>query len=292
MKELRGIFPILNTPFDENMEVDEEDLRRHTNYAIEEGAHGLGVNGWNSECYKLSCEERMWITERVLEEVNGRVPVVVGVSAAGTVDSVTLARHASEKGADAVFSTPLIGGEATPESIYAHFKAINDNVNTPIMVQEHLIPVPSVVIARMAEELERVCYVKEERPMNAGQKITEILTLTNHKVPVFSTGVNMMDELQRGAIGQMPSCVGLARYVKIFESYMQGDLETAWTEYERLMPLITFRKQVNGIQLAKELLRGKGVFKSSRVRSPVGTPLDDMEIKMLNQLTERLGPPI
>jgi len=290
-KELSGIFPILNTPFDENMEVDEEDLRRQVNYAIEEGTHGLGINGWNSECHKLSCEERLRITDWVLEETSGRVPVIVGVSAAGSADSAVLAHHASEHGAAAVFSSPPISGEATPEAIYAHFKVINDTVDIPIMVQDHLIPVTSSVIARMAEELEHVRYVKEERPMNMGQKITEILSRTN-RVRVFSIGVNMMDELQRGAIGQITSCLGLSRYVRIFDSYMQGDLETAWTEWERLMPLVTFRKQINAILLNKELLRQKGVFKSIRTREPVGTPLDDMEIKMSNQLMGRLGPPI
>lgn len=291
MEELRGIFPALSTPFNENMGVDEEDLRREVNYAIEQGAHGLGVNGVSSECYKLSCEERMAIVEWVLGEVHGRVPVVIGVSAAGSVDSVMLARHASEKGATAVFSEAPISGEATPSAIYAHFKAINNVVTIPVVVHEHLIPVPGPVIARMAEELEQVHYVKEERPLNMGQKITEILKLTD-KVQVFCSGANMMDELQRGAIGMMPSCLGLARYVKIFDSYMRGDIETAWTEYDHLMPLVTFRKQVNNIVLTKEYLRQKGVFKSILTREPIGIPLDEIEIKFMNQLMERLGPPI
>jgi len=290
-KELRGIFPILSTPFDENMEVDEEDLRRQVNYVMEQGPHGIGVNGETSECYRLKCEERQQILEWVLEEIRDQIPVVVGVGAGSIADSVALARYASEKGVAAVFSSPLIGEETTPEAIYAHFKAINDAVDIPVMVQEHLIPVPNALIKRMVEELENVQYVKEERPINMGQRITEILSLTD-RVQVFSIGVNMMDELQRGAIGQMPSCLGLARYVKIFDSYMRGDLETAWTEFERLMPLVTFRRQINDKLVAKELLRQKGVFRSIRTREPVGAPLDDMEIKMLNQLMERLGPPI
>lgn len=288
MQEIRGIIPILSTSFDESMRIDEEDMRHQVNYAIEQGAHGLAPNGGTSECFKLSVEERQRVTEWVMEEARGRVPVVVGVSAAGTVDSVRLARHANEKGAAGVLSMPLISGAPTPEAIYAHFKALNDAIDIPIMVQEQNIP--GALVKRMADKLEHVRYIKEEHPKNLGQKITEILSLTD-KVEVFSTGRNLIDELQRGAIGALPSCVGLARYVKIFNSYTQGDFETAWVEFERLSPLVTFRQQINAILVAKEVLRRNGVFKSIRTRNPVGTPLDEMEIKMLDQIIERMGPP-
>lgn len=291
MQEIRGIIPILSTPFDENMEIDEEDMRHQVNYGIEQGAHGLAPNGGTSECFKLSVEERQRVTEWVMEEVRGRVPVVVGVSAAGTADSVRLARHAVEKGAAGVFSMPLISGAPTPNAIYAHFKALSDAVDIPVVVQESTILVSGALLKRMAEELEHIRYIKEERPMNMGQKITEILSLTD-KMKVLSNGRHMVDELQRGAIGAIPSCVGLARYVKIFNSYTQGDLETAWVEFERLSPLVTFRQQINAILVVKEVLRRNGVFKSIRARDPVGTPLDEMEIKMLDQIIERMGPPI
>lgn len=291
MKKLKGIFPILNTPFDENNEVDKEDMLRQIHYAIEQNPHGIGVNGEASECYNLSLKERQQTLEWTMEETKGQIPVVVGVGTAGsTADSVALARYASERGAAAVFSSPLLAGETTPEAIYAHFKAINDAVDIPVIVQQHSIIVPDGVLKHMIEELENVRYVKEERPQNNGQMITRNQSLSD-KVQVFSIGVNMMDELQRGAIGMMPSCVGLARYVKIFNSYVNGDMETARAEWERLMPLVTYRKQINAFLVTKEVLRQKGIFKTTHMRG-AGMPFDDMEIKMLNQLMERLGPPI
>ncbi len=291
MREIRGIFPVLYTSFDENMEIDEEDLRRQVNYAIEQGTHGLVVNASDSESIKLSREERQLATEWVLEETSNRVPVVVGVSAAATTDSVKLARHASEKGAVAVFSLPTLSSEITPQAIYAHFKAISDTVDISVMIQERLVPVPNAVIERMVEELKHVRYIKEERPINAGQRITEILSLTD-KMPVFSGGENAMNELHRGVIGIIPSCIGLAGYVRIFNNYMQGKLNEAWVEYERLLPLLTFRRQVNSILVTKEILHRKGIFKSIRTREPIGAFLDELDLKMLDQLMEQVGPPI
>lgn len=291
MKELKGIIPILNTPFDENNEVDKDDMLRQLNYAIAQGSHGIGVNGEASECYNLSRQERQQILEWVMEETGGQIPIVVGVGTNdSTADSVALARHANEKGADAVFSSPLVKGETTPEAIYAHYKAINDAVDIPVIIQQHSVVISDAALKRLIEELENVRYIKEERPLNNGQWITRDQTLSD-KVQVFSIGVQMMDELQRGAIGMMPSCMGLARYVKMFNSYMSGDIETAWTEWERLMPLVTYRKQINAFLVTKEVLYRKGIFKNTRMRD-VGLSFDDMEIKMLNRLTEQLGPPI
>lgn len=291
MKELRGIIPVLNTPFDANNEVDKDDMLRQLNYAIAQGSHGIAVNGEASECYNLSRQERQQILEWVMEETRGKIPIVVGVGTNdSTADSVALARHANEKGADAVFSSPLIKGETTPPAIYAHFKAINDAVDIPVIVQQHSIVIPDAVLKRLIEELENIRYIKEERPLNNGQWITKDQSLSD-KVQVLSIGVQMMDELQRGAIGMMPSCMGLARYVKIFNSYMSGDIATAWAEWEPMLPLVTYRKQINAFLVTKEVLHRNGIFKTTRMRN-VGMPFDDMEIKMLNRLMEQLGPPI
>ncbi len=290
MKEIRGIIPTLLTPFNDNNKVDKEVMLRQIYYAIEQNPNALGVNGEASECYSLSCAERRMILEWVLAETHGQIPIVVGVGTNNTADSVSLARHAGEKGVDAVFAPPVIGGVTTPEAVYTHFKAINDTVAIPVIIQQHSIIVPDAMVRRMIEELENVRYIKEERPLNNGQCITKDQSL-NDKVQIFSIGVQMIDELQRGAIGIMPTCLGLSAYVKIFSSYMDGDIETAWTEWLRLEPLIAYRWRINSLLAAKEGLHYKGVFKNTRMRDP-GTPMDNGEIKMLHQLIERLEAPI
>ncbi len=291
MEEPKGVIPILNTPFDNNSEVDKDDMLRQLNYALAQHPHGIGVNGEASECYNLTLEERQRILEWTMEETKGQIPVVVGVGTTdSTADSVALARHANEKGAAAVFSPPLIEGKTTPDAVYAHFKAINDAIDIPVIVQQHSVVIPDTVLKRLIEELENVKYIKEERPINNGQWITRDQLLSD-KVQVFSIGVQIMDELQRGAIGMMPSCMGLTRYVKIFNSYMNGDIATAWAEWEPMLPLVTYRKQINAFSVTKEILHRKGIFKTIRMRG-AGLPLDDMELKMLNRLMEQLGPPI
>jgi dihydrodipicolinate synthase/N-acetylneuraminate lyase len=92
--ELRGIFPIVYTPFDEDFRIDEEDLERLIEYLIAAGVHGLAAVGGASECHKMPTAERMWLAERTMHYARGRVPTIVGTSATNTAEAVALSQHA------------------------------------------------------------------------------------------------------------------------------------------------------------------------------------------------------
>jgi len=70
---MRGVYPILLTPFDEESRIDEESLRRLIEFNVRAGVHGLGV-ALGSEVYKLSEAERVQVTRIVVDQVKGRVP--------------------------------------------------------------------------------------------------------------------------------------------------------------------------------------------------------------------------
>jgi 4-hydroxy-tetrahydrodipicolinate synthase len=80
---MRGIFPILITPFDEHARIDEDSLRGLVEFNLAAGVHGLGI-ALGSEVFKLSEAERDQMTRIVVDQVAKRVPVVVNTGAAGT----------------------------------------------------------------------------------------------------------------------------------------------------------------------------------------------------------------
>ena len=90
---MRGVFPILITPFDEQARIDEASLRHLVEFNIAAGVHGLGV-ALGSEVFKLSEAERDQVTRIVVDEVRGRVPVVINTGAAGTDLAVFYSRTA------------------------------------------------------------------------------------------------------------------------------------------------------------------------------------------------------
>src|SRR3954449_3471200 len=76
--DLRGIFPVVYTPFDSEGRIDEGDLERLVEHLIASGADGLAAVGGASEAHKMTVAERMRLAERTMSFAQGRVPVVVG----------------------------------------------------------------------------------------------------------------------------------------------------------------------------------------------------------------------
>ena len=129
---MKGLFPILATPFDEEDRIDEEDLRREVDFVIENGAHGVGI-AFASEVVKLSEAERDVATRTVVEQARGRVPVVVNTGGPSTAVTVQYSRRAEELGADASMVTPPVGVSA--EVVKEYYHRVSDATTIPIFIQ-------------------------------------------------------------------------------------------------------------------------------------------------------------
>lgn len=289
MPDLRGIFPIVYTPFDAEGRIDEEDLGRLVDYLIAAGAHGLAAVGGASECHKLTMAERKWLAERTIAFADGRVPVIVGTSATNTLDSVELSRHAEAIGAKAVFLTPPLFGGVTPDSLAYHYGAVSRAISIPVMVQDAQVSVAPVQVARLAEMFPNVCYLKEEAPLETGHRISEIKRL-RPEVRVLSGGSYLLNDLARGAQGAIPGSVGVADLSRAYNLFVAGDLDGARAAYDHFTPLSFWRQQF-ALLGAKEVLRRLGIFKVAYLREPAGQRLDEQDHRELSAIMERMGPP-
>ena len=90
---LAGIIPILFTPFDDGGAIDADGLRRITRFELEGGAHGIGINGFASEAYKLTDSERLQNVEIVAGELAGQLPLVIGIAAGSTEAAINQMRE-------------------------------------------------------------------------------------------------------------------------------------------------------------------------------------------------------
>jgi 4-hydroxy-tetrahydrodipicolinate synthase len=288
MVDLRGIFPVVYTPFDAAGRIDEEDLERLVEYLIAAGAHGLAAVGGASEAHKLTASERKWLAERTFAYALGRVPIIVGTSATNTGEAVELSWHAMEVGAKAVFLTPPLYGAVTAEALRHHYGAVAA-VGIPVMVQDALVPVAPALAVKLAEEFPNVCYVKEEVLGEAGHRIGELKRL-RPEVKVLSGGSYLLDELARGAQGAIPGSIGVADLCLAYERFVAGDVAGARAAFDHFTPLSFWRLQFP-ILTAKEVLRRIGVFKAAYLREPAGQVLDEQDQRELSAIMERMGPP-
>jgi dihydrodipicolinate synthase/N-acetylneuraminate lyase len=130
----RGIFAILQTPFTASGLMDDEDLAREANFCVRTGAHGLVWPQLAAEFYLLSDEERMRGAEVLIRAVAGRRAVVIGVQAPYKDIAVNLARHAENKGADAVIAMPPFVGHANLEDVSDYYGSLAKAIRLPIFV--------------------------------------------------------------------------------------------------------------------------------------------------------------
>jgi dihydrodipicolinate synthase/N-acetylneuraminate lyase len=291
--DMHGVFPILVTPFDEDSRIDEDSLRGLVEFNLRAGVHGLGV-ALGSEIFKLSEAERDHVTRVVVGQVNGRVPVVVNTGAAGTDLAVLYSQAAERNGADALMITPPSFMPAGPEEIRAYYRAISGAVGIPIFIQDTpSAPVSAGLARQIAEECRWVRYIKVESvPVVA--RVADMVAQAGDRLVVFggAGGGYLIEELRRGSQGTMPFCTQPEAFVEVWELFQCGDERAARAVFDRaIAPVNRIAAQGAGLfyYVHKEILRQRGVIRTSTVRAPA-PPVDELTRRELQQLIDELYP--
>ena len=138
----KGVFTALLTPF-KNGELDEVSFRSFIDFQIESGIHGLVPVGTTGESPTVSHDEHKLAVEICIDQASEKVPVIAGTGSNNTAEAIELTNHASEKGADAALVVTPYYNKPNQEGLYAHYKAIAENSDIPIMIYN--IPGRSIV---------------------------------------------------------------------------------------------------------------------------------------------------
>lgn len=268
---LAGVYPILATPFRDDGSVHEADLDHIVDFIVDAGADGIVFPGVASEFDTLAPGERVELVARVAARVAGRIPFVVGVSAADADAAADLASHACDVGAAGVMAVAPAALKGNAAGIAAYYARIAE-AGLPIILQNAPPPAgcalsPAEVIA-LARANAAIRYVKEES-LPCGQRITQLL---DAKIPgllgVFggAGGRYLPDELARGACGTMPACELTDLHVRQFALHRTGDAAGVRRLFDRMLPLLNFQA-VFRMAMTKEVLRRRGVIAATHVRA-------------------------
>jgi len=138
----RGSLVALITPF-RNGAIDDDALQSLVEWHIEQGTHGLVPVGTTGESPTLSHAEHHRVVELVIEATAKRLPVIAGAGSNATAEAIDLGLHARRAGADALLVVTPYYNKPTQAGLYAHYKAIHDAVDLPILIYN--IPGRSVV---------------------------------------------------------------------------------------------------------------------------------------------------
>ena len=283
-QSMRGVFPILVTPFDEQDRVDKDSLQNLVDYCIEGGVHGFGI-AYATEIPKLTEAERLQVAKTVIERSAGRVPVVVTTGAPATAVAVEYSRQAANFGADAIMSLPPSGASA--EQNRAYFKALSDAIDIPIFFLEAGDALGGPLMRQIAEESENLQYAKVESSP-APHKVGEAVEYGAELITVMggSSGTHLIEELRRGSQGTMPWPSLPHTFAKVWNQWHTGHEEAAYQIWAtEILPVI----RIGGL-VHKEILYRQGVIATPRFREPTpATPLDETTQREFEQVCERLG---
>jgi 4-hydroxy-tetrahydrodipicolinate synthase len=288
---------IAATPFTDTGALDLDGTERLIDFYLACGVDGMTILGMMGEATKLAPEESGAFLHRVMRRVDGRVPVIVGVSNPGLAALTALTRESMDAGAAGIMVAPQ-STQKTEEQVIGYFAAVCDAVGpaVPVVLQDFplgvgvSISVPT--IETIADRMPQVVMLKHE-DWPGLSKLSRLRRNERENgrrrlsVLVGNGGLFVPQELRRGADGAMTGYAFPDMLVDVCRRIPSGD-DAAEDLFDAHLPVIRHETQPGtGLAVRKEILRRRGALASAHVRAP-GPRLDAADHAELDGLLARL----
>ena len=226
-KQIKGIIPPLTTPFTNEGAVYEEGLRSLLDFQISSGVHGLFICGTYGSGPIMSVEERKQVAEITVNHVKNRISVIVHVGTTSTSQSVELAKHASEIGADVVASIPPYYHRHDERSVKKYFDRLVQSVDIPVFVYNNPKASGFSITPKFLEELAKLGVQGIKDSCFSFVEFTHfLLALEKHPSFTFIIGTEALC-LPALMVGAKGSVSGLANVfpelvVSLYDAFRSG----------------------------------------------------------------------
>ena len=290
----RGVYSVVQTPLDENDNINQAIFKREIDWLIECGVKGL-VLAMVSEVMRFSADERRLQWQSALKIINKRVPLIVSVGAESTAIAISLAKSAQADGATALMATPPAIFPATSDEIYTYYSEIIEAVKIPLIVQDASNymgqPLDLELYGNLIEKYgtERVQFKPEAKPVK--ERAAALQEIAHGQARIFEgqSGIDLLDTHPLGLVGTMPGGEIPWAIIKLWNALESNDLELAKSIHNLVSQLVAFQQNIDGyVAVEKYLLVKQGIFESVRQRGPVRTILSS-EVKIeIDQIFEKL----
>ena len=294
----QGVFVIAATPFTDDGALDLESTDRMVDFYLGTGVTGMTILGIMGEAPKLSGEESLAFARRVLDRTKGRIPVVVGASAAGLDPMRALTHEVMAAGAAGVMVAPT-NGLAPEDRVRGYFAAVCDALgpDVPVCLQDY--PMTTGVrmsvdtILGLTRDHDQIVMLKHEdwpgltklsqvRERSGQGDVPRISILTGN------SALFLAEEMRRGADGAMTGFAFPEMMVEVVRLSLAGDHDRAADVFDAYLPLVRYEQQLGlGLAIRKETLRRRGAIASAHVRKP-GPAMTPADHDDLTRLTGRL----
>jgi 4-hydroxy-tetrahydrodipicolinate synthase len=243
-----GVIPAVILPFDNDLSIDEASFRKHlADVTATPNISAITINAHSTEVASCSFDEQRRVLEIAQDEVGGRIPVVNGIWADGSLEAARIARMATQGGASALLvfpPGPFTLGQS-PEMVVAHFKSIADATDLPLIAFQYPLAggqgYPKDTLLRLCHEVPSVRAIKDwignvphhEWHIRTLQNLSRpVNVLTTHSSWLFSSLVLGCNGLLSGSGSVIPEL-----QAQLFQAVQANNLAEARRLNDRIEPL-------------------------------------------------------
>lgn len=275
-EEARGVYVITVTPFHEDGSLDLGSIDRMVDAYLDQGATGLTVLGMMGEAPKLTLDEARRFVRHLLKRVDGRIPVVVGVSSPGFAQMKELTHAVMDDGAGGVMIAPP-GTLKTDDQIVNYYHQVAEMIGeTPFVLQDFPLVTGVQMSVRTIAQIVRdtptcVCLKHEDWP--GLDKITALRRdgVLDRRISILcgNGGLFLPEEMARGADGAMTGFCYSEMMVDVVRHMEAGDTDRAQDVFDAYLPLMRYEQQPGlGLAVRKYVLAKRGLIASPALRCP------------------------
>ena len=250
-----------------------------------------------SEVLRLTTEERMLLTEDLVDFSANRGAVVTSVGAESIHQARILARGAVSTGCHAVMAIPPISTAMPEDQLWRYFCEIAESVDVPLIVQDASSYVGSGIsidlLVRLLDRFneDKILFKPEAAPI--GPNLSLLRDRSDGRAKVFdgSGGILLIDAYRRGIAGTMPGMDLLDGIVAIWRAMQQADEQTAYRIHFPLTAIINLQMQagLDGfLAIEKYLLVRRGIFANDSRRAPSAWQIDSETRDEVDRLFDML----
>jgi 4-hydroxy-tetrahydrodipicolinate synthase len=242
-----GVIPAVLLPFHDDLSIDEASFRAHLrDVASVQGLSAITVNAHSTEVASCTREEQRRVMEIAGEEVGGKLPIIHGVYADGSLEAARIAREAESGGASALLvfpPGPFTLGQSAGMAL-AHFKTIADATDLPLIVFQYALAsgqgYPMATLERLFDEVPTIRALKDWTPQ-VPQHESTIRSLQGRKRPINVLSTNsawLMSSLVLGCNGLLSGSGSVIAdlQARLFRAVKANDLAEARRLNDRISP--------------------------------------------------------
>lgn len=218
-----GILAVPVIPFDEEGNIKERALINFVGVLVKDGAHGIIINGHNSESWATTRAEKKHLCKLVVDSFSEKVPIIAGVEGVTPKEIIEGCNDAKEAGAEGVMITPPhYVATATDKEVIKRYEIISSEIDLPIMLYNNPRRTQIRLYPELLDQLadiEKVVALKEA--ILDIQEITTVIDKIGDKVRVFCDAIVMLPSVLVGSQGVI--CTGPMEFLgKDFVEYWEN----------------------------------------------------------------------